>query len=177
MDDWVAKEKYKQPFAGDQGIVQVNNPFTSPTGEVIDNWINVKQIFTKSPEALYIMENSDPNRMRVVNTNITDAGARAAGLGDMNLTNAQRGEQSLLAGVYKSNLPQILNFVTDPEIGVHSGNFQKGSAGLLLKTTRFVTRDIQNFFNTFFPTNKIAADAMSGLYGTMRSTTEDTMKG
>ena len=177
MDDWVAKEQYKQPFAGDQGIVQVNNPFTSPTGEVIDNWTNVKQIFTKSPEALYIMENSDPNRMRVVNTNISDAGARAAGLGDMNLTNAQRGEQSLLAGVYKSNLPQILNFVTDPEIGVHSGNFQTGSAGLLLKTTRFVTRDIQNFFNTFFPTNKIAADAMSGLYGTMRSTTEDTMKG
>ena len=186
MDDWVAKEQYKNAMnpPGDLSVIQYNQPFTTPTGEVIDNWVNGPQIFSKSPQALSIMAqmqeaaaNGLPINVQVVPFNMTDAGMKAAGMGDQNLTKAQRGEQSLLAGVYKSNLPQILNFVTDPEIGVHSGNFQTGSAGLLLKTSRFVTRDIQNFFNTFFPNNKAAANAMSGLYGTMRSTTEDTMKG
>ena len=176
-DWWVRQQQYKNALnpPGDLSVIQYNQPIKLPTGEMMDNWVNVKQVFSKSPEALAIIAQGDPN-IQVVPFNMTDAGMKAAGMGDKNLTNAQRGEQSLLAGVYKSNLPQILNFVMDPEIGVHSGNFQTGSAGLLLKTSRFVTRDIQNFFNTFFPNNKTAANAMSGLYGTMRSTTEDTMK-
>ena len=179
LNDWIGKEQYKNTMnpPGDLSMVQVNNPFTLPSGEVVNNWSNVgKQMFSKSPEALRIMGLNDPN-VRVVPFNMTEAGMKSLGLGDMNLTKAQRGEQSLLAGVYKSNLPQILNFVTDPEIGVHSGNFQTGSAGLLLKTARFVTRDVQNFFNTILPGDSVASNAMSGMYGTLRSTTEDTMQG
>jgi hypothetical protein len=177
LDDWVQKENYKNAMnpPGDLSMIQMNTPFIGPNGEMIDNWTNVKQVFSKSPEALKYIALGDPN-IQVVPFNMTDAGAKASGLGDMNLTKAQRGEQSLLAGVYKSNLEQILNFVTDPEIGVHSGNFQTGTAGLALKTARFVTKDVQNFFNTFFPNNKTASNAMSGMYGMMRSQTEDTMQ-
>ena len=178
LDDWVTKENYKNAMnpPGDLSMIQMNTPFIGPNGEMIDNWTNVKQVFSKSPEALSIIALGDPN-IQVVPFNMTDAGMKAAGMGDQNLTKAQRGEQSLLAGVYKSNLEQILNFVTDPEIGVHSGNFQTGTAGLALKTARFVTKDVQNFFNTFFPNNKTASNAMSGMYGMMRSQTEDTMQG
>ena len=179
LNDWVSKENYKNAMnpPGDLSMVQINNPFTLPSGEVVNNWSNVgKQIFSKSPEALQIMALNDPN-LRVVPFNMTEAGMKSLGLGDMNLTKAQRGEQSLLAGVYKSNLEQILNFVTDPEIGVHSGNFQTGSAGLALKTARFITRDVQNFFNTLLPGDSAASNAMSGMYGSLRSTTEDTMQG
>ena len=55
MNQWIQKEQYKQPFAGDESMIQVNNPMYTPTGERIDNWSNLKQTFSKSPEALYIM--------------------------------------------------------------------------------------------------------------------------
>ena len=86
MDDWVRKEQYKQHYAGDESMIQVNNPMYTPNGERIDNWTNLKQVFSKSPEAMYIMQNSDPNQLRVVNLSMTDAGAKAAGFGDLNLT-------------------------------------------------------------------------------------------
>ena len=177
-DLWLRKQEYEQAVnpKGSLSVIQYNEPYTTPDGKKIDNWRNGEQLYSKSPEALSIMNAGNPN-MRITPYNMTDAGMKAAGLGDMNLTNAQRGEQSLLAGVYKGNMEQILNFITDPEIGVHSGNFQTGTTGLVAKTARFVTRDIQNAMNTFFPNNKKASAAMSSMYGIMRSQTEETMQG
>ena len=174
-DQWIQKEQYKSNYAGDESMIQVNTPFTTPSGERIDNWSNHKQTFSKSAEALGIMANGDPNLIRVVNLNMTDAGMKAAGFGDLSLTQSQRGQESLLAQTYKQNLNQVFNFLTDPEIGVHSGNFQTGTAGWIAKTSRFVTRDIQNLFNKAFPGNKTVARANAVMYGMMRSQTEEIM--
>ena len=176
LDDWVSKEEYKNTMnpPGDLSMVQYNTPITMPNGEVINNWQNVKQIFSKSAEALKIINAGDPN-VQVVPFNLTDAGMAASGFGDMKLTNSQRGQESLLADTYQGNLGQILNFITDPEIGVHSGNFHTGTAGKFIQLGRFVTRDIQHLFNTLFPKSKIAANTNAAVWGMLRSTTEDTM--
>ena len=176
LDDWVSKEEYKNTMnpPGDLSMVQYNTPITMPNGEVINNWQNVKQIFSKSAEALKIINAGDPN-VQVVPFNLTDAGMAASGFGDMKLTNSQRGQESLLADTYQGNLGQILNFITDPEIGVHSGNFHTGTAGKFIQLGRFVTRDIQHAFNTLFPKSKIAANTNAAVWGMLRSTTEDTM--
>ena len=177
LDDWVSKEEYKNTMnpPGELSVVQRNTPITLASGEVIDNWKNVKQIFSKSPEALSIIAMGDPN-VQVVPYDLSDAGMMAAGLGDMSLTNSQRGQESLLADTYKGNLGPILNFIMDPEIGVHSGNFHTGTAGRFAQVGRFVTRDIQHLFNTFFPESKTAARANAAVWGMLRSTTEDTMQ-
>ena len=176
-DLWVRQQEYKNTMnpPGELSVVQRNTPITLASGEVIDNWKNVKQIFSKSPEALSIIAMGDPN-VQVVPYDLSDAGMMAAGLGDMSLTNSQRGQESLLADTYKGNLGPILNFIMDPEIGVHSGNFHTGTAGRFAQVGRFVTRDIQHLFNTFFPESKTAARANAAVWGMLRSTTEDTMQ-
>jgi len=176
MDMWVAKEQYKQPFAGDESMIQVNNPQYTPNGERIDNWTNLKQTFSKSPEALYIMQNSDPEMMRVINLNMTDAGMKAAGLGDQNLTKAQRGENVMLANVYERNIGQILNFLMDPEIGLHSGNFKTGSTGAVLKTLRFLDREVNHAWDTIFGTNTVSANTGKYLWGTLKEVETDMMQ-
>ena len=176
LDDWVSKEEYKNTInpPGELSVVQMNTPITLKSGEVIDNWKNVKQIFSKSPEALSIINAGNPN-IQIVPYDLSDAGMMAAGLGDLSLTKSQRGQESLLADTYKGNLGQILNFITDPELGVHSGNFHTGTAGKFIQLGRFVTRDIQHAFNTLFPKSKIAANTNAAVWGMLRSTTEDTM--
>jgi hypothetical protein len=176
MDDWVRKEQYKQPFAGDESMIQVNNPMYTPNGERIDNWTNLKQTFSKSPEALYIMQNSDPEMMRVVNLNMTEAGMKAAGLGDQNLTKAQRGENVMLANVYERNMGQILNFLMDPEIGLHSGNFKTGSTGAVLKTLRFLDREVNHAWDTIFGTNTVSANTGKYLWGSLKEVENDMMQ-
>jgi len=176
MNQWVQKEQYKQPFAGDEGMIQVNNPMYTPQGERIDNWTNLRQVFTKSPEALYIMQNSDPNQLRVVNLNMTDAGAKAAGFGDLNLTKSQRGENVMLANVYERNMGQILNFLMDPEIGLHSGNFKTGSTGAVLKTLRFLDREVNHAWDTAFGTNTVSANTGKYLWGTLKEVETDMMQ-
>jgi len=175
FNTWIEKEQYKQPFSGDMGMIQVNSPSFTPSGERIDNWSNLKQVFTKSPEALYILQNSDPNMMRVVNLNMTDAGMKAAGLGDMNLTKAQRGENVMLANTYERNIGQILNFLMDPEIGLHSGNFKTGSAGAVLKTLRFLDREVNNAWNTLFPNDAVSANTGKFLWSNLKSTESEMM--
>ena len=176
---WLQQQEYKNAMnpPGDLSMIQVNSPIKLPNGEVIDNWQNIKQLYSKDPIALEIMRTGDPSLVKIVPFNLTEAGMKAAGLGDMALTKSQRGQESLLADTYKGNLSQILNFITDPELGVHSGNFHTGSAGKLISVGRFVTRDIQHAFNTLFPKSKAAANASSAIYGVLRSTTEDTMRG
>ena len=176
---WLQQQEYKNAMnpPGDLSMIQVNSPIKLPNGEVIDNWQNIKQLYSKDPIALEIMRTGDPSLVKIVPFNLTEAGMKAAGLGDLALTKSQRGQESLLADTYKGNLSQILNFITDPELGVHSGNFHTGSAGKLISVGRFVTRDIQHAFNTLFPTSKAAANASSAIYGVLRSTTEDTMRG
>jgi len=176
MDQWVQKEQYKQPWAGDEGMIQVNNPMYTPQGERIDNWTNLRQVFTKSPEALYIMQNSDPNQLRVVNLNMTDAGAKAAGFGDLNLTKAQRGENVMLANVYERNMGQILNFLMDPEIGLHSGNFKTGSTGAVLKTLRYLDREVNHAWDTIFGTNTVSANTGKYLWGNLKEIETDMMQ-
>ena len=176
-DLWVRQQEYKNTMnpPGELSVVQRNTPITLASGEVIDNWKNVKQVFSKGPEALSIIAMGDPN-VQVVPYDLSDAGMMAAGLGDMSLTKSQRGQESLLADTYKGNLGPILNFIMDPEIGVHSGNFHTGTAGRFAQVGRFVTRDIQHLFNTFFPESKTAARANAAVWGMLRSTTEDTMQ-
>jgi len=176
LDDWVSKEEYKNTMnpPGELSVVQYNTPIKLPNGEMIDNWKNVKQIFSKSSEALQIINAGDPN-IQIVPYDLSDAGMMAAGLGDMSLTKSQRGQESLLADTYKGNISQLLNFITDPELGVHSGNFHTGTAGKFIQLGRFVTRDIQHAFNTLFPKSKIAANTNAAVWGMLRSTTEDTM--
>ena len=176
MDNWVRKEQYKQPFAGDESMIQVNNPMYTPNGERIDNWTNLKQTFSKSPEALYIMQNSDPEMLRVVNLNMTEAGMKAAGLGDQNLTKAQRGENVMLANVYERNMGQILNFLMDPEIGLHSGNFKTGSTGAVLKTLRFLDREVNHAWDTIFGTNTVSANTGKYLWGSLKEVENDMMQ-
>jgi hypothetical protein len=178
LSNWVDKEEYKNTMnpPGELSVVQQNTPITLSNGEVIDNWKNVKQIFSKGPEALSIIAMGNPN-IQIVPYDLSDAGMMAAGLGDMSLTKSQRGQESLLADTYKGNMGPILNFIMDPEIGVHSGNFHTGTAGRLAQVGRFVTRDIQHLFNTFFPKSKTAARANAAIWGMLRSTTEDTMRG
>jgi len=176
MNMWVAKEQYKQPFAGDESMIQVNNPQYTPNGERIDNWTNLKQTFSKSPEALYIMQNSDPNMIRITPLNMTEAGMKAAGLGDQNLTKAQRGENVMLANVYERNIGQILNFLMDPEIGLHSGNFKTGSTGAVLKTLRFLDREVNHAWDTIFGTNTVSANTGKYLWGTLKEVETDMMQ-
>jgi hypothetical protein len=175
FNTWVEKEQYKQPFSGDMGMIQVNNPSFTPNGERIDNWTNLKQTFTKSPEALYILQNSDPNMMRVVNLNMTDAGMKAAGLGDMNLTKAQRGENVMLANTYERNIGQILNFLMDPEIGLHSGQFKTGSTGAILKGLRFLDREVNNAWNTLMGTDTVSANTGKYLWSNLKEVESDMM--
>jgi hypothetical protein len=176
MNQWIQKEQYKQPFAGDESMIQVNNPMYTPTGERIDNWSNLKQTFSKSPEALYIMQNSDPGQIRVVNLNMTDAGMKAAGFGDMNLTKSQRGENVMLANTYERNIGQILNFLMDPEIGLHSGNFKTGSTGAVLKTLRFLNREVTHAWDTITGQNSSASQAGQFMWGTLKSAESDMME-
>ena len=175
FNTWVEKEQYKQPFSGDMGMIQVNNPSFTPSGERIDNWTNLKQTYTKSPEALYILQNSDPNMMRVVNLNMTDAGMKAAGLGDMNLTKAQRGENVMLANTYERNIGQILNFLMDPEIGLHSGQFKTGSTGAILKGLRFLDREVNNAWNTLMGTDTVSANTGKYLWSNLKEVESDMM--
>ena len=176
MNNWVQKEQYKQPFAGDESMIQVNNPMYTPNGERIDNWTNLKQTFSKSPEALYIMQNSDPNMLRITPLNMTDAGMKAAGLGDQNLTKAQRGENVMLANVYERNMGQILNFLMDPEIGLHSGNFKTGATGAVLKTLRYLDREVNHAWDTIFGTNTVSANTGKYLWGTLKEVETDMMQ-
>jgi len=176
FNTWVEKEQYKQPFSGDMGMIQVNNPSFLPDGTKVDNWTNLKQTFTKSPESLYILQNSDPNMLRIVNLNMTDAGMKASGLGDMNLTKAQRGENVMLANTYERNIGQILNFLMDPEIGLHSGQFKTGSTGAVLKGLRFLDREVNNAWNTLMGTDTVSANTGKYLWGNLKEVESDMMQ-
>jgi len=175
-DVFVAKEEYKQPFAGDEGMIQVNHAMRTPDGTVVDNWRNLKQTYTKSPEALWIMQNSNPNQMRIINLSMTDAGGKAAGFGDMNLTDAQRGENVMLANVYERNLEQILSFLMDPEQGLHSGNFKTGTTGGIVKTLRFADREVQQIWNTIRGRSDVSHENKF-MWGVLKNTESDMMKG
>jgi hypothetical protein len=180
MNTFIKKEEYKQPYAGDESMIQINNPFFAPNGDRIDNWSNYKQTYSKSPEAMLIHngELGGPDKIRVINLNMTEAGLKAAGFGDMSLTQAQRGQESLLANTYKSNLNQIFNFIMDPEIGVHSGQFHTGPTGWFVGTARVASREALHFFNTFFPKSKIGKAAANGtatMFGALRTATDKTI--
>jgi len=128
----------------------------------------LKQTYSKSPEALQIMNSMDPN-FRVVPLNITDAGMIAGGfqsnVGDF--TKSQRGEHANLAVTLEKNIPQLLNFLMDPQQGLHSGNFKTGGTGSVVKGLRFITKEAQQALDAIGIKSPIVGDMAKSLYGTL----------
>ena len=170
LTDWVWKEDYKNMMnpPGVLSNILVKKSIPLPGGGVDESWEILKQTYSKSPEALQIMNAMDPN-YRVVPLNITDAGMIAGGFGSNvgDFTKSQRGEHANLAVTLEKNIPQILNFLMDPQQGLHSGNFKTGGTGSVVKGLRFITKEAQQALDAIGIKSPIVGDMAKSLYGTL----------
>ncbi len=170
LTDWVWKEDYKNMMnpPGVLSNILVKKSVPLPGGGFDESWEILKQTYSKSPEALQIMNSMDPN-YRVVPLNITDAGMIAGGFGSNvgDFTKSQRGEHANLAVTLEKNIPQILNFLMDPKMGLHSGNFKTGGTGSVVKGLRFITREVQQALDAIGVKSPIMGDMAKSLYGTL----------
>ena len=174
LSDWVWKEDYKNfnHPPGTLSNIMIKRSRPVPGGGTDDTWEILKQTHSKSPEALDIIASGNSN-MRVVPLNISDAGMLAGGLGDPKgkWTDSQRGENAQLAVTLEKNIGQVLDFLMDPQQGLHSGNYKTGYTGKVIKGLRFITKETQQLLDVIGLKNPILGDMYSGMYGVLGEST------
>jgi len=178
LSDWVWKEDYKNYNnpPGTLSNIMIKRSVPIPGGGTDDTWEILKQTHSKSPEALTIIESGNPN-MRVVPLNISDAGMLAGGLGDPKgkWTDSQRGENAQLAVTLEKNIGQVLDFLMDPQQGLHSGNFKTGYTGKVIKGLRFITKESQQALEALGVDSPIMGDMATSMYGLLGESTALSM--
>jgi hypothetical protein len=94
------------------------------------------------------------------------AGGFGSNVGDF--TKSQRGEHANLAVTLEKNIPQILNFLMDPQQGLHSGNFKTGGTGSVVKGLRFITKEVQQALDAIGVKSPIMGDMATGRLSDIR---------
>ena len=175
LADWIWKEDYKNLMnpPGVLSNIMIKKERPLPGGGVDTTWELLKQTYSKSPEALQIMAMGDTGNMKIVPLNISDAGLLAGGMGSPQgkWTDAQRGENANLAVTLGKNIGQILDFLMDPQQGLHSGNFKTGYTGRVIKGLRFITREAQQALDAIGVKNPLLSDMYEGAYGALGEAT------
>jgi len=121
-----------------------------------------------------IMNNPEkypPSMYQIVPLNISDAGMIAGGMSDPKgkWTDSQRGENAQLATTLVKNIPQILDFLMNPEVGLHSGNFKTGYTGKAIKGLRFLTKETNQLLDAIGLKSPMLGDMYKGMYGFLGS--------
>jgi len=175
LADWIWKEDYKNLMnpPGVLSNIMVKRERPLPGGGVDTTWELLKQTYSKSPEALAIMAAGDTGNMKIVPLTGSEAGLLAGGMGSPQgkWTDAQRGENANLAVTLGKNLGQILDFLMDPQQGLHSGNFKTGYTGRVIKGLRFITREAQQALDAIGVKNPLLSDMYEGAYGALGEAT------
>jgi len=175
LTDWVWKEDYKNLMnpPGVLSNIMIKRERALPGGGVDTTWELLKQTYSKSPEALAIMAAGDTNNIKIIPLTGSEAGLLAGGMGDPKgkWTDSQRGENANLAVTLGKNMGQILDFLMDPQQGLHSGNFKTGYTGRVVKGLRFITREVQQALNAIGVDNPLGSELYTGAYGALGEAT------
>ena len=176
LTDWVWKKEYENMMnpPGVMSNIMVKKVTDLGNGETDEKWELLKQTYSKSSEAMEIMNNPEkypPSMFQIVPLNISDAGMIAGGLSDPKgkWTDSQRGENAQLATTLVKNIPQILDFLMNPQVGLHSGNFKTGYTGKVIKGLRFLTKETNQALDAIGIKSPMLGDMYKGMYGFLGS--------